>query len=1013
MPHKRRRHKRSGPVAAHGAADLARLMEATSYQTLLAAFPVIFFTTDVNGVILLSEGRGLDALGLRPGQLIGFSVFDVYRHLPDGLAALRAALDGNPATSIDRVAGRTLETRLTPLRDGDGAIAGVAGMSLDVTARIEAEQRLLHVNRLYAVLSQVGEMVVRINDQQQLFETVCRIASEQGGFRLAWIGLVDNETRLVHPVAASGAATAYLQHIYVSARNEPAGSGPTGRAIREGRPVICNDIDADLQTLPWRVHAAQHTLRSSAAFPLLVHGHVIGALNLYAGVTGFFDAQEIALSERVASVLSFALEKLEEEQRRRQVEQIRQLDVERQDALLRLSEMNTANEREIVDFALEEAVRLTRSRIGYLHFINEDQVSLQLFTWSRGVREECYAEETTHYPLEQAGVWVDCVRQRQPVFHNDYQNLPNRRGYPDGHIHLIRHLSVPLIDGDRVVAVTGVGNKTDPYDDTDARQLLLFMNGMWSMLQRKRAEAALRESDMRYRRITEHALDIIYRYRFYPTAGFEYVSPSVTGITGYSPDDHYADPELGFKLVHPADREKLEQLGRDDTPYASPLELRWVRRDGSVLWVEQRNVPVYDTDGRLIAIEGIARDITERKLAEEALRTERALLETRVGERTRELQQERDRTRAILEALGEAVIVVDLNDQVQYVNPAATALTGIGPESLPVSWNEWLQRQTDAYEALARMRAAVHAGRTWNDSLVLVRADGIAYDADMNAAPLFSPDHPGRPIGFVSVHRDITTMKVAERMKDQFVSNVSHELRSPTSLITMLAGSLEMLYPRLDDARRLEVIGDIRKHARDLSDLIGGVLEISRIDGGRIATDRQALDLALLAREEVEALAPAAQRKRLAFTIHAPQEVQVFGQTGQLRQVIRNLLTNAIKYTPEQGSIRCIATMLTLGAAEPVPPGDVWPGSARLPEGRWAALCVRDTGIGIEPADLPHIFERFYRAQTQTDIPGTGLGLSIAWELVRLHGGYLDAHSTPGAGSAFAFYLPIAREASQ
>lgn len=119
-------------------------------------------------------------------------------------------------------------------------------------------------------------------------------------------------------------------------------------------------------------------------------------------------------------------------------------------------------------------------------------------------------------------------------------------------------------------------------------------------------------------------------------------------------------------------------------------------------------------------------------------------------------------------------------------------------------------------------------------------------------------------------------------MKDQFVSNVSHELRSPTSLITMLAGNLEMLYNRLDDSRRLEVIGEIRKHARHLSDLIGGVLEISRIDSGRVASDRQPLDLAALASNELAHLAPVARRKSLFLGADLPQELPATGHPGQL-----------------------------------------------------------------------------------------------------------------------------------
>jgi len=137
---------------------------------------------------------------------------------------------------------------------------------------------------------------------------------------------------------------------------------------------------------------------------------------------------------------------------------------------------------------------------------------------------------------------------------------------------------------------------------------------------RVRAEEALRESEGRFRRLTENAQDLIYRYELTPRRGFTYVSPVATAMTGYTPEEHYADPDLGFKIVHPDDHSLLEATARGEFAPDQPLVLRWIRKDGSVLWTEQRNVPIYDEQGNLIAIEGIARDITERKQAEEKIR---------------------------------------------------------------------------------------------------------------------------------------------------------------------------------------------------------------------------------------------------------------------------------------------------------------------------------------------------------------------------------------------------------
>lgn len=134
------------------------------------------------------------------------------------------------------------------------------------------------------------------------------------------------------------------------------------------------------------------------------------------------------------------------------------------------------------------------------------------------------------------------------------------------------------------------------------------------------AQRRLVESEERFRLLAEHAQDLIYRYRLVPTRGFEYVSPSSTAMTGYTPQEHYADPDLGLKLVHPDDRHILEDVIRNPERLEEPVLLRWVRKGGGILWTEQCNVPVYGPDGTVIALEGVARDVTGRIEAMEALR---------------------------------------------------------------------------------------------------------------------------------------------------------------------------------------------------------------------------------------------------------------------------------------------------------------------------------------------------------------------------------------------------------
>ncbi|NPV74901.1 MAG: PAS domain-containing protein [Anaerolineae bacterium] len=193
-----------------------------------------------------------------------------------------------------------------------------------------------------------------------------------------------------------------------------------------------------------------------------------------------------------------------------QAENALRLNEARLNSLYELSQRDFQSEEEVIHFALEEAVRMTGSEGGYLHFVHEDQVNLNLFAWSRGVIQKCTTPADRHYPLDQAGIWADAARLKRPVIHNDYPNHPERKGYPEGHFPVYRHLSVPVMNEDGSMAViAGVGNKQTPYDEADVRQLQLYMNDLWKIVQRKRAETALKAySDQLEEMVEERAREL-------------------------------------------------------------------------------------------------------------------------------------------------------------------------------------------------------------------------------------------------------------------------------------------------------------------------------------------------------------------------------------------------------------------------------------------------------------------------------------------------------------------------
>jgi len=179
-----------------------------------------------------------------------------------------------------------------------------------------------------------------------------------------------------------------------------------------------------------------------------------------------------------------------------------------------------------------------------------------------------------------------------------------------------------------------------------------------SLAGRQLAEKALRESEDRFRRLAENAPDLIYRYRLTPVPGFEYVSPAVTAMIGYTPEEHYADPDLSFKLLHPDDRAHLEILKNSPPTDVMDLTLRWFHKDGRMIWTEQRLMPIADESGRSVAIEGVVRNITRRKQAEQALR------------------ESEERYRTLVERLSDGVYRSTPEGKFLEVNPTMVEMLG-------------------------------------------------------------------------------------------------------------------------------------------------------------------------------------------------------------------------------------------------------------------------------------------------------------------------------------------------
>lgn len=340
------------------------------------------------------------------------------------------------------------------------------------------------------------------------------------------------------------------------------------------------------------------------------------------------------------------------------------------------------------------------------------------------------------------------------------------------------------------------------------------------------------------------------------------------------------------------------------------------------------------------------------------------------------LTQDRARLLTVLINMVEAVVAVDIQGRVLVANPAFSKLFGVEGEIVGRPLLEVL-RHTGLNQILQQVlktqEEAVDEITTWDPEERVFEAHGM---------PLVEGTVC---VGALFVLHDITRIRKLEKIRKDFVANVSHELRTPLASIkgfaeTLREGGID------DEKNRLGFVKSIENHADRMTDLVDDLLDLTAIESGQRAPTKEPLDLTEMVDEVIDSLKQLAARKNVTLMSEVKNIAPVPFDKKQIKQVLTNLLQNAIKFNKEKGTV-------TIRAKD---------------ETDTLIVSVTDTGIGIPPSDLPRIFERFYRVDKarSREMGGTGLGLAIVKHIIEAHGGRLTVESTQGEGSTFQFTLP-------
>jgi PAS domain S-box-containing protein len=487
----------------------------------------------------------------------------------------------------------------------------------------------------------------------------------------------------------------------------------------------------------------------------------------------------------------------------------------------------------------------------------------------------------------------------------------------------------------------------------------------------KQAEAELRRSEEQFRAFFENAavgtieVDLsgcILRLndRFCQISGFDREALLGRNLHELAHPDHLQAQAEGFRALARGEKTTFE------------LEKIYLRQDGQQIWVHESTGLLFDPEGRPERLAGIVQDITARKQVER--------------ERTR-LLAELDAT---IQAMVDGVVTYDPQANIRRMNPAAERIFRYSPEILSkpfVDRKATLRPETaDGHPYPLEEHPTLRAlrGETVHAEIIVYHPPGAErpFWLTLSAAPIRTGD--GHLLGAVSTLTDITALHDLQQERELMLHTISHDLRTP---LTVVLGHAELLGVSCQEEQSQAHVEAILQGGERMNTMIEDLVEAARLEGGEVTLRTEAVPLERFFPDFLRRAAPALDLSRVTLDLPCGLPA-VKADPARLERIFTNLLSNALKYSPEDSPVQ-VQAQAHNGAVQ---------------------VAIRDLGQGIDPQDLPRIFERFHHPRAGRKAGGVGLGLYITRSLVEAHGGRMTVESTLGQGSTFAFTLPVTAE---
>ena len=924
-------------------AEQALKASERQYRTLLNSLPQQIFVKDRNSRYVACNNAFAALLGIRTEEFAGKTDFDFFSaELAEKYRADdRRVMEGGRTEEIEEDYIREgqqmwVQTVKTPMRAASGEVTGVLGIFWDITEKKQAEISLQRVNRTLQAMNECADALMRATDETTMLQRVCDAAVSTGGYRMAWVGYAQHDaSKTVRPMARAGVEEGYLEDANISWADVERGRGPTGTTIRTGKVSLCRDTMTDPDFAPWREAAIKRGYRSSIVLPLRSEKEIYGGLMIYAAEPRAFDTREQRLLEELANNVSYAIATLRARAERQKAQN--DLVAERQ----RFGDVLDCLPAYVIllspDYHVPFANKYFTERFG-------EAKGRRCYEYLFGRSEPCEICET-YKVLKTNAPWQW------------------KWSGPDG-----RHYDIHDF----------------PFRDADGSTLILEMG--IDITEREQAEAEVRKASLYTRSLLEASLDpLVTINRAGKITDVNQATEAATGMSreqliGSDFSTYFTEPEQA--------RGGYEQVFAEGFVHDYPLALRHISgRITDVLY----NASLFKNEkGEVEGVFAAARDVTARNRAERAL------------------SESEDRYRSLVVATTQVVWTTSASGEVVGDMPMWRQFTGQSFEDIQ-GWG-WIKslHPEDRDRTAQIWSTAVANHILYETEYRMRRSDGEYRYVAVRGVPVLAKDGSIRE--WIGTCTDITERKqseeeirklndeLEERVKQRtaeleaankeleaFTYSVSHDLRAPLRHISGFSKILSEEFGSVLPAEAQNHLGRIQEGTRRMGALVDDLLNLARV--GRQELRLQVTGLNSLVDEVIAGLKADYEGRRVEWKIGSLPFMEC--DAGLMRQVLQNLLSNALKFTrPRPVAIIEVGQVEQQGAP---------------------TIFVRDNGVGFSMKYADKLFGVFQRLHRAEDFEGTGVGLATVQRILHKHGANIWAESELDKGTTFYFTLAGAR----